>query len=52
MSLNHCAWSVACSAAGDLTLGEAATLVGMSKSSVSECDDELNWQFRIAVKDD
>ena len=24
----------------------------MSKSSVSECEDELIWQFRIAVEDD
>ena len=33
-------------------IGEAATLVGMSKSAASECAAKLNWQFRIGAEDD
>lgn len=39
-------------AGGDITLGEAATLVGMSKSAAAECAAKLNWQFRIGAEDD
>ncbi len=39
-------------AAGDITLGEAATLVGMSKSAGLECATKLNWQFRVGAEDD
>ena len=38
--------------AGDISIGEAATLVGMSKSAASECAAKLNWQFRIGAEDD
>ena len=38
--------------AGDISIGEAATLVGMSKSAASECAAKLNWQFRIGTEDD
>jgi hypothetical protein len=38
--------------AGDISIGEAATLVGMSKSVASECAAKLNWQFRIGAEDD
>ena len=38
--------------AGDISPGEAATLVGMSKSAASECAAKLNWQFRIGAEDD
>ncbi len=39
-------------AAGDISVGEAATLVGMSKSAAAECAAALNWQFRIGAEDD
>jgi hypothetical protein len=39
-------------AAGDITLGEAATLVGMSKSVATSCATKLNWQFRVGAEDD
>lgn len=39
-------------AAGDISVGEAATLVGMSKSAAAECAAKLNWQFRIGAEDD
>ena len=38
--------------AGDISIGEAATLVGMSKSAASECATKLNWQLRIGAEDD
>jgi len=38
--------------AGDISIGEAATLVGMSKSAALECAVKLNWQFRIGAEDD
>lgn len=39
-------------ASGDISIGEAATLVGMSKSAAAECAAKLNWQFRIGAEDD
>ena len=39
-------------AAGDISVGEAATLVGMSKSAGLECAAKLNWQFRVGAEDD
>ena len=38
--------------AGDISIGEAATLVGMSKIAALECAVKLNWQFRIGAEDD
>jgi hypothetical protein len=39
-------------AVGEIALGEAATLVGMSKQEATECAAKLNWQFRIGAEDD
>ena len=39
-------------AAGDISAGEAVTLVGMSKSAAAECATKLNWQFRVGAEDD
>jgi hypothetical protein len=38
--------------ANEITRGEAATLVGMSKEEARECAATLNWQFRIGAEDD
>ncbi|MDA2985255.1 MAG: hypothetical protein O2896_05195 [Actinomycetota bacterium] len=38
--------------ADEITRGEAATLVGMSKEEARECAATLNWQFRIGAEDD
>ncbi len=37
--------------AGDISFGEAATLVGMSKSEATSCATKLNWQFRVGAED-